>query len=145
MAAAFRNPYISEAVMKFLNLDDGLILGISNGFQALLKLGLLPYGEIRDLNENSPALTGNTIGRHVSTMASTRIVSNMSPWFNNVNLGDIYVLPVSQGAGRFVASDEEIEIMARNGQIATQFVDFKAILPMKLNIILQDLFKQLKG
>jgi len=124
IATAFRNPYVSEAVMRLLKCRDGLILGICNGFQALIKLGLVPYGEIRDLTDDSPTLTFNTIGRHVSCMVMTRIVSNKSPWLANVKPGDIHTIPVSHGEGRFTAREEDIKWMAENGQIATQYVDF---------------------
>ncbi len=123
IATVFRNPYIQEAVMDLINNRDGLILGICNGFQALIKLGLLPYGDIREMSPESPTLTFNSIGRHVSCMVQTRIVSNKSPWFSNVNVGDIHTIPVSHGEGRFVASESEIASLAANGQIATQYVD----------------------
>jgi len=124
IATAFRNPYIKEAVMDLIKNRDGLILGICNGFQALIKLGLVPYGEIRDLEEDSPTLTYNSIGRHVSCMVNTRITSDLSPWFSNVKVGDIYTIAVSHGEGRFVAKEEEIFRLAQNGQIAAQYVDF---------------------
>jgi phosphoribosylformylglycinamidine synthase len=127
IATVFRNPYIKDAVMDQLQNRDGLILGICNGFQALIKLGLLPYGEIREIDSNSPTLTFNTIGRHVSCMVRTRIASNISPWFNNVKVGDIHTIAVSHGEGRFVASDEVIAALASNGQIATQYVDLDGI------------------
>lgn len=123
IATVFRNQYISEAVMDLLNNRDGLILGICNGFQALIKLGLLPYGSIREIGPESPTLTFNTIGRHVSCMVQTRIASNKSPWFYNINVGDVHTIPVSHGEGRFVASESEILTLAANGQIATQYVD----------------------
>jgi phosphoribosylformylglycinamidine synthase len=119
----FRNPKIKEAVNEFL-LRDGLILGICNGFQALIKLGLLPFGEIRDIDEDSPTLTYNKIGRHVSTVTYTKIVSNKSPWFNCVNIGDVYAMPVSHGEGRFIAKEDVILNLIKNGQVATQYVDF---------------------
>jgi phosphoribosylformylglycinamidine synthase len=122
IAAVFRNARIKEAVMELLNKRDGLMLGICNGFQALIKLGLVPYGEIRALDENSPTLTYNSIGRHISLMADTKVVSKLSPWFNSVELGDIHTLPVSHGEGRFVCSEEEVKILIENGQIATQYV-----------------------
>lgn len=125
IATVFRNELIKEAVMKLLKQRDGLILGICNGFQALIKLGLLPYGEIMDLKENSPTLTYNSIGRHVSKIVSTKITSNLSPWLANVNLGDVHFVPVSHGEGRFTASDEEIKRLIENGQIATQYVDLQ--------------------
>jgi len=123
IATAFRNPYVKEAVMNLLNQRDGLMLGICNGFQALIKLGLVPYGEIRDLTDDSPTLTFNTIGRHVSCMVRTKTVSVKSPWFNNVNVGDIHTIAVSHGEGRFVANEAVLKEMEKNGQIATQYVD----------------------
>jgi phosphoribosylformylglycinamidine synthase len=123
IATAFRNPYISEAVMDLIKNRDGLILGICNGFQALIKLGLVPYGEIRDMKEDSPTLTYNSIGRHISCMVNTRIASNLSPWFSNVKTGDIHTIAVSHGEGRFVAKEEDIRALSANGQIAAQYVD----------------------
>lgn len=125
IATAFRNPYMKEAVIQLLKQRDGLMLGICNGFQALIKLGLVPYGEIRDIDEESPTLTFNTLGRHVSCMTETRIASTLSPWFNKVKVGDIHSIPVSHGEGRFFASDAVVDALARNGQIATQYVDRK--------------------
>lgn len=124
IATIFRNPRIKEAVMEFLKQRDGLMLGICNGFQALVKLGLLPYGEIRKMTDDSPTLTFNEIGRHVSHIAQTKIVSTISPWFANVEVGDMHMIPISHGEGRFVASEREIAKMIENGQIATQYVDF---------------------
>ena len=109
--------------MQLLNERDGLVLGICNGFQALIKLGLLPYGQIRPLSEDSPTLTFNRIGRHISRMADTRVVSGLSPWLSLVKPGDIHSIPVSHGEGRLVASREHLERMAAQGQIATQYVD----------------------
>ncbi len=123
IAAAFRNPRVKEAVMKLLKERDGLILGICNGFQALIKLGLVPYGEIRDLTENSPTLTFNNIGRHASCMAYTKVVSTLSPWFNSVSLGDIHAVPISHGEGRFVAPKDVLKSLIENGQVATRYVD----------------------
>ncbi|BAL82672.1 putative phosphoribosylformylglycinamidine synthase II [Selenomonas ruminantium subsp. lactilytica TAM6421] len=123
IAAMFRNPRIKEEVHKLLFKRDGLMLGICNGFQALIKLGLVPYGEIRDLVDSSPTLTYNNIGRHVSCMVKTKVVSNLSPWFNNVNVGDIHTIAVSHGEGRFVADKEVLANMRVRGQIATQYVD----------------------
>lgn len=125
IATAFRNPYMKEAVMQLLKERDGLMLGICNGFQALIKLGLVPYGEIRDIDEESPTLTFNTLGRHVSCMTETRIASTLSPWFNKVKVGDLHTIPVSHGEGRFFASDAVVDGLARNGQIATQYVNRK--------------------
>ena len=123
IAATLRNPRIAEAIMELLQKREGLILGICNGFQALVKLGLLPYGKIMSLDPESPTLTRNTIGRHVSCMVQTRIMSNLSPWFNNVSVGDIHTIPVSHGEGRFVADKEVIARMRIRGQIAAQYVD----------------------
>lgn len=123
IATVFRNPYIKDAVMELLQNRDGLVLGICNGFQALIKLGLLPYGEIKEMDANSPTLTFNSIGRHVSCMVETRITSDKSPWFNNVKTGDIHTIAVSHGEGRFAASEEIIRSLAANGQIATQYVN----------------------
>jgi phosphoribosylformylglycinamidine synthase len=123
IAAMFRNPRIKEEVHKLLFKRDGLMLGICNGFQALIKLGLVPYGEIRDLVDSSPTLTYNNIGRHVSCMVKTKVVSNLSPWFNNVNVGDVHTIAVSHGEGRFVADKEILARMRVRGQIATQYVD----------------------
>ena len=122
IATVFRNHYIKEAVMDLLKNRDGLILGICNGFQALVKLGLLPYGEIGDIHPENPTLTFNSIGRHVSCMVQTRIASNKSPWLSNVNVGDLHTIAISHGEGRFVASEDEILQLAANGQIATQYV-----------------------
>lgn len=123
IATTFRNPRVSEAVARLLNQRDGLMLGICNGFQALIKLGLVPYGEIRELKANDPTLTFNTIGRHISHMAYTRITSTKSPWFSSVNAGDVFSVPISHGEGRFVVSDEMLQKLIANGQIATQYVD----------------------
>jgi len=123
IAAMFRNPRIEEAVMNLLTKRDGLMLGICNGFQALIKLGLVPYGSIRPLTENAPTLTHNTLGRHVSCMVQTRVASNLSPWFNNVKVGDVHTIAVSHGEGRFVADPDVVAQLRRNGQIATQYVD----------------------
>lgn len=123
IATVFRNPFISEAVMHLLDKRDGLILGICNGFQALIKLGLLPYGEIREIASNSPTLSYNTIGRHVSSMVRTKVISNLSPWLANVGLGSKHLIPVSHGEGRFIADEDTIKDLIKNGQIATQYVD----------------------
>ena len=125
IAAMFRNPRIEAEVMRLIHSRDGLILGICNGFQALVKLGLVPYGEIRALADNSPTLTHNNIGRHVSCMVQTKVVSNLSPWFNNVSVGDIHTVAVSHGEGRFVADQEIVAKLRIRGQIATQYVDSK--------------------
>lgn len=121
-ATAFQNAKIKEAVMKLLNERDGLALGICNGFQALIKLGLVPYGEICGQKEDSPTLTYNTIGRHISKMVYTKVVSNKSPWLQKAQLGGVYCNPASHGEGRFVANDEWLKKLLANGQIATQYV-----------------------
>ena len=123
IATTFRNPRIAQAVNELLKNRDGLMLGICNGFQALIKLGLVPYGEIRELKPTDPTLTFNTIGRHISHMAYTRVTSVKSPWFANVNAGDVFAVPVSHGEGRFMADLETVKALAENGQIATQYVD----------------------
>ena len=123
IATTFRNPYISEQVSELLKNRDGLMLGICNGFQALIKLGLVPYGEIVDISETSPTLTFNSIGRHISCMTYTRVASVKSPWLMNANVGDIHTVAVSHGEGRFVATKEDMEKLIANGQIATQYVD----------------------
>ena len=123
IATTFRNPRVAEAVNDLLKNRDGLMLGICNGFQALIKLGLVPYGEIRDLQPTDPTLTFNTVGRHISHMAYTRVTSVKSPWFAGVNAGDVFAIPVSHGEGRFMADEETVKALAANGQIATQYVD----------------------
>ncbi len=123
ITAFFRNPAVKEAVMQLLNDRDGLMCGICNGFQALIKLGLVPYGEIRDTDESCPTLTFNTISRHQSRIVHTRIASNKSPWLSLMNVGDIVNVPISHGEGRFYASEELAKALAANGQIATQYVD----------------------
>ena len=122
-ATAFQNAKIKEAVMKLLNERDGLALGICNGFQALIKLGLVPYGEICGQKEDSPTLTYNTIGRHISKMVYTKVVSNKSPWLQKAALGGVYCNPASHGEGRFVANEEWLAKLLVNGQVATQYVN----------------------
>ena len=122
-ATAFQNAKIKEAVMKLLNERDGLALGICNGFQALIKLGLVPYGEICGQKEDSPTLTYNTIGRHISKMVYTKVVSNKSPWLQKAALGGVYCNPASHGEGRFVANEEWLAKLLANGQVATQYVN----------------------
>lgn len=124
IATVFRNPRVKQAVTELLQQRDGLMLGICNGFQALIKLGLVPYGEIRDLSEHSPTLTFNKIGRHISCMVNTKVISTLSPWLSNVEAGEVFAIPASHGEGRFYATAEEISQLAANGQIATQYVDF---------------------
>lgn len=123
ITAFFRNGMIAEKVNELLSVRRGLMCGICNGFQALIKLGLVPYGEIREPKADSPTLTYNEIGRHQSRIVYTRIASNMSPWLLKTNPGDVYAVPISHGEGRFIASDEIIEELAANGQIATQYCD----------------------
>ena len=123
ITAFFRNPKIKDAVHELLKNRDGLMLGICNGFQALIKLGLVPYGEIVDMTDESPTLTFNTIARHQSMMVNTRIASNKSPWLYGCEVGDIHTIPISHGEGRFVAPLSLIQRLANNGQIATQYVD----------------------
>ncbi len=122
-ANAFRNEKVKEAVMDLLQNRDGLALGICNGFQALIKLGLVPYGEIQEQTADSPTLTYNTIGRHISKMVYTKVVTNKSPWLQQAELGKTYCSPASHGEGRFVASKEWIDKLFANGQVATQYVD----------------------
>ena len=122
-ATAFQNAKIREAVMRLLNERDGLALGICNGFQALIKLGLVPYGEITGQKEDSPTLTFNTINRHISKMVYTKVVSNKSPWLQEAENGGVYVTPASHGEGRFVAPKEWIDKLFANGQVATQYCD----------------------
>lgn len=129
-ATAFQNEYIKEAVMKLLKERDGLALGICNGFQALIKLGLVPYGEIMGQKEDSPTLTFNTINRHISKMVYTKVVSDKSPWMQGAVLGETYVTPASHGEGRFVAPKEWIDRLFANGQVATQYADFNGNVSM---------------
>ena len=123
ITAFFRNPEIKQAVEELLYDRDGLMAGICNGFQALIKLGLVPFGRITDMDSDSPTLTFNEIGRHQSKLVRTKIASNMSPWLRNTRPGEIYTVPISHGEGRFIANPELIEQLSNNGQIATQYVD----------------------
>ncbi|MFI3230711.1 MAG: phosphoribosylformylglycinamidine synthase, partial [bacterium] len=123
IASIFRNQKISEAIMNLLNNRDGLMLGICNGFQALIKLGLVPYGDIRDISPNCPTLTYNTLGRHISCLATTKVISNKSPWLYNCNAGDTHQVAFSHGEGRFVASEESVKELIKNNQVAIQYVD----------------------
>ena len=125
ITAFFRAAALREGVNDLLKNRDGLMCGICNGFQALIKLGLVPYGEIRDMDETCPTLTFNTIARHQSRIVRTRVASNLSPWLRLTNVGDIYNVPISHGEGRFLASDELVRRLAANGQIATQYVDMR--------------------
>lgn len=129
-ATAFRNAKIKEAVEKLLNERDGLALGICNGFQALIKLGLVPYGKIIGQTEDSPTLTYNTIGRHVSKMVYTKVVSSKSPWLAKARLGGVYTNPASHGEGRFVASEEWLEKLFENGQVATQYCNPEGVITL---------------
>ena len=123
ITAFFRNPAIKAQVHDLLDNRDGLMLGICNGFQALIKLGLVPFGKIIDTDETCPTLTYNIIGRHQSKLVRTRVCTNKSPWLAGTNVGDIYTVPISHGEGRFLCSDELVKKLAENGQIATQYVD----------------------
>ncbi len=123
IATVLRNPQVAEALMKLLKDRDGLVLGICNGFQALIKTGLVPYGEIRDPQPGAPTLTFNDIGRHVACYANTRIASTLSPWLANTEVGDVHNIPFSHGEGKFFASEADIRALAEAGQIATQYTD----------------------
>ena len=125
IGAVFRNPKLKDLIHQHLYEQDGLMLGICNGFQALVKLGLLPYGEIREMDATAPTLTFNTIGRHMSRMVQTKVVSKLSPWFNGVELGEEFTIPISHGEGRFIVSEELEKQLIANGQIATQYVDLQ--------------------
>lgn len=132
IATIFRNPKIKDSVMKLLNERDGLILGICNGFQALIKLGLLPYGKIIDIEEDMATLTYNNINRHMSSIVRTKITSKKSPWFNEVSLGEVHSIPISHGEGRFVAPEDLIKELVENDQIATQYVDLEGNVAMNM-------------
>ena len=123
ITAFFRSAAVREGVTELLERRDGLICGVCNGFQALIKLGLVPYGKIIDTDENCPTLTFNTIARHQSRIVRVRVASNKSPWLSKTQVGEIYSVPISHGEGRFLASEELIRQLAANGQIATQYVD----------------------
>ena len=144
-ATAFRNEAMSEAVMDLVNNRDGLMLGICNGFQALIKLGLLPDGKITGQNETSPTLTYNTINRHVSKMAYTKVVSNLSPWLALADLGGTYVIPVSHGEGRFVAGDDVIRRLFENGQVATRYCDAQGNVSMDEEYNINGSFEAIEG
>ena len=132
ITAFFRNPRIRDAVTELLDNRDGLMLGICNGFQALIKLGLVPFGKITDMTDDSPTLTFNTIARHQSMMVSTKVCSNKSPWLAGCDVGDVHKIAISHGEGRFVASEELIAQLAANGQIATQYVDLDGVASMDI-------------
>ena len=130
----FRNSRITDAVHDLLKNRDGLMLGICNGFQALIKLGLVPYGEIRDMDENCPTLTYNTIGRHQSRYVTTRVASVNSPWMLKSNVGDLHAIPISHGEGRFVAPQAVVEDLIAHGQVATQYVDGSGVPSMDMEV-----------
>ncbi|NFL86088.1 phosphoribosylformylglycinamidine synthase [Clostridium botulinum] len=132
IATVLRNEKIKESVMELLKNRDGLALGICNGFQALIKLGLVPYGEIVDIKEDMPTLTYNNINRHMSSIVRTKVVSNKSPWFNEVNVGDIHSIAISHGEGRFVAPESLIKELINNGQVATQYVDLQGDVALNM-------------
>ncbi len=131
IATTFRNPYIAEQIEELLNSRDGLALGICNGFQALIKLGLVPYGHVTEMTASSPTLTFNNISRHVSTIADVRVASNLSPWLSACKVGEVYKVPVSHGEGKIVAPTEELAKMKANGQIATQYADLSGNITMQ--------------
>jgi phosphoribosylformylglycinamidine synthase len=133
IATVLRNPMISDAVMDLLKNRDGLILGICNGFQALIKTGLVPYGEIRPPEAGTPTLTFNDIGRHIACYATTRIASTMSPWLANCEVGELHNIAFSHGEGKFYASNEQIQQLAANGQIASQYTDLAGTPSMDIS------------
>ncbi|MDY6069370.1 MAG: phosphoribosylformylglycinamidine synthase subunit PurQ, partial [Opitutales bacterium] len=124
IAAIFRNKLLTDAINSHIKEKKNLVLGICNGFQALIKLGLVPFGEVRPLTENSPTLTYNNISRHISCYATTRVASKLSPWFADCELGEEFSIPLSHGEGKFVAKPEVLQTLIKNGQVATQYVDF---------------------
>ncbi|WP_455039955.1 phosphoribosylformylglycinamidine synthase [Lancefieldella rimae] len=134
ICALFRAPQVTEAVRRLLNDRDGLMLGICNGFQALIKLGLVPYGDIRPMDDTCPTLTFNTIGRHQSKLVRTRVASTLSPWLSRCTPGDIHTIAISHGEGRFVASEELLARLKDAGQIATQYVDAEGVPSMDLSV-----------
>lgn len=144
-ATAFQNEKMKEAVMRLLSERDGLALGICNGFQALIKLGLVPFGEIAGQDENSPTLTFNTINRHISKMVYTKVVSNKSPWLQEAELGKTYVVPASHGEGRFVAPKEWIDKLFANGQVATQYADIDGNVSMDEEWNINGSYKAIEG
>ncbi|MDE5819136.1 MAG: phosphoribosylformylglycinamidine synthase [Lachnospiraceae bacterium] len=144
-ATAFRNAKLEEAVRKLLEERDGLALGICNGFQALIKLGLVPHGEIVGQNEDSPTLTFNTINRHISKMAYIKVVSNLSPWLAGAELGNTYVNPASHGEGRFVAPAEWVNTLFANGQVATQYADPDGVISMDEEWNINGSYKAIEG
>ncbi len=144
-ATAFRNEVLKDAVMRLLNERDGLVLGVCNGFQALIKLGLVPYGEIRGQEEASPTLTFNTINRHISKMIYTKVISNKSPWLAKTRPGETYVIPASHGEGRFVAGEGIIEELFENGQVATRYADHNGRITMDTEYNVNGSFMAIEG
>ena len=144
-ATAFRNAKLKDEIMKLLDERDGLVLGICNGFQALIKLGLVPYGKITSQKEDSPTLTMNSIGRHQSKMVYTKVVTNKSPWLKKATLGGVYTVPISHGEGRFVASKEWIDRLFANGQVATQYVDIEGNPTMDENYNVNGSYAAIEG
>ena len=144
-ATAFRNEVLEEAVLDLLNVRDGLALGICNGFQALIKLGLVPEGKITGQNADSATLTYNTINRHVSKMAYTKVVSNISPWLEKARNGATYAIPVSHGEGRFVANDDVIKKLFENGQVATRYCDADGNISMDEEYNINGSFAAIEG
>ncbi|MDN6683831.1 MAG: phosphoribosylformylglycinamidine synthase subunit PurQ, partial [Bifidobacterium crudilactis] len=134
ITAFFRSPEVGDAVGDLLNNRDGLMLGICNGFQALIKLGLVPFGHIVPMADNYPTLTFNTIGRHQSRLVRTRVSSNLSPWMSRTSVGDVHTIAISHGEGRFVADDETVRSLIEGGQIATQYVDENGVPSMDLEV-----------
>ncbi len=132
IASLFRNPQIKDAVTDLIENRDGLIIGICNGFQALIKLGLVPYGKILDIDEDMPTLTYNNINKHMSSLIKTKITSVKSPWFANVEAGDIHTVAISHGEGRFVAKEDVIKKLIENGQVATQYVDYNGEISLNM-------------
>lgn len=141
----FKNPQVMDATMELLNKRDGLMLGICNGFQALIKLGLVVNGEISEMDDNSPTLTYNTIGRHQSCMVSTRISSTKSPWLYQCRVNDIHTVPISHGEGRFIANLDLIKKLSDNGQIATQYVDYHGIPSQRIEFNPNESFMAIEG
>ena len=145
IASVFRSEKLKEAIHEHLYKQDGLMLGICNGFQVLVKLGLLPYGEIRDMDVNCPTLTYNTIGKHISLMAKTKITSLNTPWLNGVNLGEIYEIPVSHGEGRFVAPENVLKELIKNGQVFSQYVDENGFVSSDGNVNINGSMHNIEG
>ena len=145
IAATFRNPRIANAVNELIKNRDGLALGICNGFQALIKLGLVPYGEITDIKPTDPTLTFNTLGRHISHIAYTKIASVKSPWLSKVNVGDVFAIPVSHGEGRFMADEKTVRALTENGQVATQYCDANGVVTSDIEFNLNGSVSAIEG